>query len=52
MLTRIFDRYLHRRTFRQVSFDLGLIVLSVMAVVVALDKPYRLVPTVRLCCCL
>ena len=44
MLTRIFDRYLHRRTFLQVSFDLGLIVLSVMAVVVALDKPYRLVP--------
>ena len=45
MLRRVFSNYLHRRTLVRVSFDLGLIVLSLMAVVVAsVDRPYRIVP--------
>ena len=43
MLRRVFSGYLHRRTFVQVSFDLGLIVLSLMAVALV-DRPHRIVP--------
>ena len=39
------NRYLRRHTFVHALFDLSLVVLSVLAVVVALgDKPYRVAP--------
>jgi hypothetical protein len=45
MLMRMFNRYVRKRTFAHVVFDLSLIVLSLLAVVIALiDKPYRIVP--------
>ena len=45
MSRRLFDRYLQRRTLVHALFDLSLVVLSVLAVVIALsDKPYRVVP--------
>jgi sugar transferase (PEP-CTERM system associated) len=45
MSRRLFDRYLQRRTLVHAVFDLSLVVLSVLAVVIALgDQPYRVVP--------
>lgn len=45
MSRRLFDRYLQRRTLVHALFDLSLVVLSVLAVVIALsDKPARVVP--------
>lgn len=45
MLIRVFNRYLGRRTFVQVLFDLSLIILSLLVVVITLiDKPYPVMP--------
>ena len=45
MSTHILNRYLRRRTLVNALFDLTLVVLSVLAVVIALgDRPYRVAP--------
>ncbi len=45
MSTHFLNRYLQRRTLVNALFDLTLVVLSVLAVVIALgDRPYRVAP--------